>query len=118
MKADSDYQFSVSLLPFLKRVPIQRKMAVRHKLQQVFIDEDEVALRTSQSPSTYTSTPSPASFTSEPSHQRQSKFEVGTQLLLHHLPDDLTPSVLPFGQHPTNEPNPAHSNAPFVNNGL
>jgi hypothetical protein len=118
MKADSDYQFLVSLLPSLKRVPIQRETAVRHKLQKVFIAEEEVALRTSQSPSAYTSTPSPASFTSEPSHQQQSNFKLGDQPLLHHLPDDLLASALPFGQHLTNEPNPAHSNAPFVNNGL
>lgn len=40
---DSDYQFLLSLLPFLKNVPSHRKLTVRHKLQQVFIDEEQLA---------------------------------------------------------------------------
>lgn len=36
---DPDTQFLMSLLPFLKDVPKHRKLMVRAKLQQVFIDE-------------------------------------------------------------------------------
>ncbi|XP_044729187.1 uncharacterized protein LOC123292538 [Chrysoperla carnea] len=36
---DADAQFLMSLLPFLKEVPHDRKLLVRAKLQQVFIDE-------------------------------------------------------------------------------
>lgn len=58
IKKDSDYQFLISLLPYLKKVPLHRKMLVRNKIQQVFIDEDQLL---------YTSscTPSPSSWTSE-----------------------------------------------------
>lgn len=41
LKEDSDYMFLMSLLPYLKNVPIHRKLAVRHKLQQVFLDEEQ-----------------------------------------------------------------------------
>ncbi|CAH1979889.1 unnamed protein product [Acanthoscelides obtectus] len=37
----SDYQFLVSLLPYLKKVPEHRKLHARNKLQQVLIDEGE-----------------------------------------------------------------------------
>lgn len=40
---DSDCQFLLSLLPFLRNVPSNRKLTVRHKLQQVFIDEEQMA---------------------------------------------------------------------------
>ncbi|XP_050296731.1 uncharacterized protein LOC126750512 isoform X2 [Anthonomus grandis grandis] len=36
---DADYHFLMSLLPYLKNVPEERKMIVRNKLQQVFCDE-------------------------------------------------------------------------------
>ncbi|XP_022830914.1 uncharacterized protein LOC111359557 [Spodoptera litura] len=39
---DSDAQFLMSLLPFLKDIPKHRKLHVRAKLQQVFIDELDV----------------------------------------------------------------------------
>lgn len=47
MKNDSDFQFLVSLHPYLKNVPPHRKLLIRNKLQQVFIDEEE---RTSTNP--------------------------------------------------------------------
>lgn len=37
---DPDYHFLMSLLPYLKKVPEERKMFVRTKLQQVFCEED------------------------------------------------------------------------------
>lgn len=38
---DENYQFLMSLLPYLRDVPKHRKLTVRHKLQKVFIDEEE-----------------------------------------------------------------------------
>lgn len=43
-KEDSDYQFLMSLLPFLRNIPFHRKLIVRHKLQQVFIEEEQNTL--------------------------------------------------------------------------
>lgn len=43
--SDSEHQFLMSLLPFLKAVPRNRQMMVRNKLQQVFVDEDELSKR-------------------------------------------------------------------------
>ncbi|KAJ8977064.1 hypothetical protein NQ317_017226 [Molorchus minor] len=37
---DADYNFLISLLPYLRKVKEDRKMIVRMKLQQVFCDED------------------------------------------------------------------------------
>lgn len=37
---DPDYHFLMSLLPYLRKVPEERKMFVRTKLQQVFCEED------------------------------------------------------------------------------
>lgn len=37
---DPDYHFLMSLLPYLRKVPEERKMFVRTKLQQVFCKED------------------------------------------------------------------------------
>ncbi|CAH0728200.1 unnamed protein product, partial [Brenthis ino] len=39
---DPDAQFLMSLLPFLKDIPKHRKLIVRAKLQQVFIDEPQM----------------------------------------------------------------------------
>lgn len=39
---DSDAQFLMSLLPFLRDVPKHRKLQIRAKLQQVFIDDFDV----------------------------------------------------------------------------
>nr|XP_018903081.1 PREDICTED: uncharacterized protein LOC109034412 [Bemisia tabaci] len=41
--SDSDQQFLMSLLPFLKAIPGNRKMSVRMRLQQVFLEEEERA---------------------------------------------------------------------------
>lgn len=38
---DENFQFLMSLLPYLREVPKNRKLIVRHKLQKVFIDEQE-----------------------------------------------------------------------------
>lgn len=38
---DENFQFLMSLLPYLREVPKKRKLIVRHKLQKVFIDEQE-----------------------------------------------------------------------------
>jgi hypothetical protein len=43
LEQDSDYQFLLSLLPFLKNVNPNRKMIVRMKLQQVFIEEEKLS---------------------------------------------------------------------------
>ncbi|XP_026819314.1 uncharacterized protein LOC113557978 [Rhopalosiphum maidis] len=37
---DPDYHFLMSLLPYLRKIPEERKMFVRNKLQQVFCEED------------------------------------------------------------------------------
>ncbi|XP_026816455.1 uncharacterized protein LOC113555989 [Rhopalosiphum maidis] len=37
---DLDYHFLMSLLPYLRKIPEERKMFVRIKLQQVFCEED------------------------------------------------------------------------------
>lgn len=37
---DPDYHFLMSLLPYLRKIPEERKMFVRTKLQQVFCEED------------------------------------------------------------------------------
>ncbi|XP_058055881.1 uncharacterized protein LOC131207286 [Anopheles bellator] len=37
---EADYYFLMSLLPYLRKVPTNRKMLVRTKLQQVFCDEE------------------------------------------------------------------------------
>ncbi|KAG8233818.1 hypothetical protein J437_LFUL008039, partial [Ladona fulva] len=37
---DADFHFLMSLLPYLRKVPKQRKMLVRTKLQQIFCDEE------------------------------------------------------------------------------
>lgn len=37
---DDNYQFLVSLLPYLRDVPKHRKLIVRHRLQKVLIDEE------------------------------------------------------------------------------
>lgn len=66
-EGDSDYQFLVSLLPYLKKVPEHRKLNVRNKLQQVLIDEGEQCNRSSHTPSLYTTTPVPSPWTSETS---------------------------------------------------
>ncbi len=42
---DPDYHFLMSLLPYLRKVPEERKMIVRTKLQQVFCEEDFSARR-------------------------------------------------------------------------
>ncbi|XP_060865854.1 probable cyclin-dependent serine/threonine-protein kinase DDB_G0292550 [Metopolophium dirhodum] len=41
LNQDDNYHFLMSLLPYLREVPKNRKMAIRHKLQRVFIDEQE-----------------------------------------------------------------------------
>lgn len=61
---DSDYQFLVSLLPFLQRVPSHRKLSVRNKIQQVLIDEEE-ARYTSSHQASFSHTPSPSSWSIE-----------------------------------------------------
>uniref|UniRef100_A0A2S2QRM1 BESS domain-containing protein n=1 Tax=Sipha flava TaxID=143950 RepID=A0A2S2QRM1_9HEMI len=38
---DENYQFLMSLLPHLRDIPKHRKLIIRHKLQKVFIDEEE-----------------------------------------------------------------------------
>lgn len=38
---DENYQFLMSLLPHLRDVPKHRKLMIRHKLQKVFIDEED-----------------------------------------------------------------------------
>nr|CAI5841776.1 unnamed protein product [Callosobruchus analis] len=38
---DPDYHFLMSLLPYLRKVPEERKMLVRTKLQRVFCEEEE-----------------------------------------------------------------------------
>ncbi|KAL4136234.1 hypothetical protein QTP88_007785 [Uroleucon formosanum] len=38
---DDNYHFLMSLLPYLREVPKNRKMAIRHKLQRVFVEEQE-----------------------------------------------------------------------------
>lgn len=40
LNQDPDYHFLMSLLPYLRKVPEERKMIVRTKLQQVFCEED------------------------------------------------------------------------------
>jgi hypothetical protein len=65
VKEDSDYQFLMSLLPFLKNVPFDRKLTVRHKLQEVFIEEEQNALRP------FTASPSPRSSCNESSYYTQ-----------------------------------------------
>lgn len=64
LRQNTDYQFLLSLLPFLMKIPNNRKLAVRNKLQQVLIDEEDRATRTPQlSPSSLTTPiPSPSSF--------------------------------------------------------
>ncbi|XP_031329810.1 uncharacterized protein LOC116160687 [Photinus pyralis] len=42
---DSEHQFLLSLLPFLKAVPHNRQMLVRSKLQQVFLEEEQLSTR-------------------------------------------------------------------------
>ncbi|CAG9772156.1 unnamed protein product [Ceutorhynchus assimilis] len=74
MKDDSDYQFLISLLPYLKKVPDHRKMVIRNKLQQVFIDEDEFHPKAARTPSTFTITSSPSASlitSDESSHQQK-----------------------------------------------
>lgn len=43
IKEDADYHFLMSLLPYLRKVPEERKLVVRTKLQQVFCDEQTLA---------------------------------------------------------------------------
>lgn len=50
---DPDYHFLMSLLPYLRKVPQERKMFVRTKLQQVFCEEEGIF------GSQHTSTPQP-----------------------------------------------------------
>lgn len=38
---DADFHFLMSLLPYLRKVPEERKMLVRTKLQQIFSDEEQ-----------------------------------------------------------------------------
>ncbi|XP_022176166.1 nuclear transcription factor Y subunit gamma-like [Myzus persicae] len=38
---DDNYHFLMSLLPYLREVPKNRKMVIRHKLQKVFVEEQE-----------------------------------------------------------------------------
>jgi len=38
---DDNYHFLMSLLPYLREVPKNRKMVIRHKLQRVFVEEQE-----------------------------------------------------------------------------
>lgn len=45
---DPDYHFLMSLLPYLRKVPEERKMFVRSKLQQVFCEEDILGVVRSQ----------------------------------------------------------------------
>lgn len=40
-KEDENEKFLISLLPYLRDVPKHRKLAVRHKLHKVFIDEQD-----------------------------------------------------------------------------
>lgn len=58
-KQNSDYQFLQSLLPFLMKVPAHRKLAVRNKLQQVLIEEEERAFQPTEyhSPAEHLTTP-------------------------------------------------------------
>ncbi|XP_008186846.1 uncharacterized protein DDB_G0283357-like [Acyrthosiphon pisum] len=41
LNQDDNYHFLMSLLPYLREVPKNRKMAIRHKLQRVFVEEQE-----------------------------------------------------------------------------
>ncbi|CAI6357529.1 unnamed protein product [Macrosiphum euphorbiae] len=41
LSQDDNYHFLMSLLPYLREVPKNRKMAIRHKLQSVFVEEQE-----------------------------------------------------------------------------
>ncbi|XP_050515930.1 uncharacterized protein LOC126890781 [Diabrotica virgifera virgifera] len=68
--SDSERQFLLSLLPFLKAVPQDRQLLVRSKLQQVFLEEEQLSTRdvagaAYRSNETITSTPlpSPMSYT-------------------------------------------------------
>lgn len=61
IKEDADYHFLMSLLPYLRKVPEERKLIVRTKLQQVFCDEQAL---TQQQPydngfNSYSQQPSP-----------------------------------------------------------
>ncbi|KAL5237983.1 hypothetical protein ACI65C_005393 [Semiaphis heraclei] len=38
---DDNYHFLMSLLPYLREVPKNRKIVIRHKLQKVFVEEQE-----------------------------------------------------------------------------
>lgn len=63
--SDSERQFLLSLLPFLKAVPPNRQMLVRSKLQQVFLEEEQLSTRHApgaayRSNETITSTPLPS----------------------------------------------------------
>lgn len=51
---DADFHFLLSLQPFLNKVPEQRKMIVRTKLQQVFCEEEICAETERQISSAYT----------------------------------------------------------------
>ncbi|XP_055842633.1 uncharacterized protein LOC129909584 [Episyrphus balteatus] len=50
---NADYHFLMSLLPYLKKVPEDRKMFVRNKLQQVFCDEQILEHRSVSSTPVY-----------------------------------------------------------------
>ncbi|CAH2013888.1 unnamed protein product [Acanthoscelides obtectus] len=43
IQEDADYHFLMSLLPYLRKVPEERKLDVGTKLQQVFCDEQKLA---------------------------------------------------------------------------
>ncbi|XP_075210205.1 uncharacterized protein LOC142317530 [Lycorma delicatula] len=66
LKDNSDCQFLLSLLPYMKKVTCNRKLIVRNKIQQVFIDEDELHYTSTQTLSSYTPYPS-SGYSSSPS---------------------------------------------------
>lgn len=61
VRSDSDYQFLISLLPYMKKVPENRKLAVRNRIQQVFIDEDELRHNSMQIATAHRLTSTPTS---------------------------------------------------------
>lgn len=61
LKQNSDYQFLQSLLPFLMKVPSNRKLAVRNKLQQILIEAEKRMSRPPQFSSAGHSTMPPSS---------------------------------------------------------
>nr|CAI5845527.1 unnamed protein product [Callosobruchus analis] len=77
-ESDSEHQCLMSLSPFLKAVPRNRQMLVRSKLQQVFVEEEELSTRQLSGPSCHYNEaisppfPSPAFYTDTDSQELHS----------------------------------------------